>query len=200
MLHIDHAHVRYARIQRFAFAMLAVISAAALLFGLTMIVYANYHERAYIFLILGAAGFIGGIAGFVGEGSKVRAALSYGAIAFGMMGLIIGLNYLTNRYGPSPNQGRGEIVLAMSCIAILAGIAGALFAQPNVSVAALSSVFMLGVIASLGVATLTAGTVYLLVLQSYKHAYLLLGTGTVCLLAGIACGVIAQSKVRTSSH
>src|SRR5437588_6733687 len=135
--------------QSLLFAAITVFGVAALLLGLALIIFAHYHERAYVFLGLGAAGFIGGIAGIVGTGSKVKAALNYGVIALGMVGVIVGLNYLTKIYGSYQNQTRGDIVIALSIVAILAGIVGALIADPKGGVVASSSVVMLGVIASL---------------------------------------------------
>src|SRR5204863_1633167 len=88
--------------QSLTLAAITVFGVAALLLGLALIIFAHYHERAYVFLGLGAAGFIGGIVGIVGmvgAGSRVKAALSYGVIATGMMGISVGLNYLTNIYG-----------------------------------------------------------------------------------------------------
>ena len=168
--------------------------------GLVLIIFAHYHERAYVFLGLGAGGFIGGIAGIIGAGSRVKAVLSYGMIAMGMMGIIVGLNYLMSLYGPPPNQTYGNIVIALSMVAILAGIVGALIAQPKGGIAAVSSVIMLGMLASLGIVALIVGTVYLVVLQSQEHAYLLLGIGAVCLISGITCGILAQNRVKATSH
>lgn len=184
--------------QLLPFAAITVFGIAALLLGLALIIFAHYHERAYVFLGLGAPGFIGGIAGIAGVGSKVKAALSYGVIALGIMGMIVGLNYLTNIYGPSPNQTHGNIVVALSIVAILAGIVGALIVQPKKGIAAFSSVIMLGVIASMGLVVLIVGTVYLVVLR-YQGAYPLLGTGTVCLIGGIVCGIFAQSRAKATS-
>jgi len=181
------------------FAVVTVFGIAALLLGLALIIFAHYHERAYVFLGLGAAGFIGGIAGIVGVGSKVKAALSYGVIALGIMAMIVGVNYLTNIYGPSPNQTHGDIVIALSIVTILAGIVGALIVQPKGGIAAFSSVIMLGVIASMGIVVLIVGTIYLVVLR-YQGAYPLLGAGTVCLIVGIACGIYDQSRARTTSR
>src|SRR5437879_5924693 len=89
--HSDHSLTRK---QPLTLATMSVFGVAALLLGLTLIIFAHYHERAYVLLGLGAGGFIGGIAGIVGVGSKVKAALSYGVIALGMMGMVVGLNYL----------------------------------------------------------------------------------------------------------
>lgn len=114
----DHS---LARNQLLTFATITVFGGAALLLGLALIIFAQYHERAYIFLGLDAGGFIGGIAGIIGAGSKVKAALSYGAIALGIMGMIVGLNYLANHYGLAPNPTYGDIVIALSLVAILGG-------------------------------------------------------------------------------
>lgn len=193
----DHS---LARKQSLTFATIAVFGVAALLLGLALIIFAHYHERAYIFLSLGAGGFIGGIAGIIGAGSKVKAALSYGVIALGVMGMIVGLNYLADRYGSAPNRTYGDIVIALSLVAILGGIVGALITQPRGGMAAFSSVIMLGVIASMGLVALTVGTIYLAVLHYQGRAYLLLGAGAVCLIGGIACGIFAQSGARITSR
>jgi hypothetical protein len=116
----DHSHTRK---QSFTFATITVFGGAAFLLGLSLILFAHYHERAYLFLSLGAGSFIGGIAGIVGAGPKTRTALSYGAIALGMMGIVVGLNYYVDRYGPAANQTHGNTVIALSLVAILAGIA-----------------------------------------------------------------------------
>jgi hypothetical protein len=188
--------------QSITFAAITVFGVAALLLGLALIIFAHYHERAYVFLCLGAGGFIGGIAGFVGTGSKVKVALSlsYGVIGLSMVGIIVGLNYVTNSYGPAPHETFGDIVIALSIVAILAGIVGALVAQPKGGIAALSSVILLGVIASTGIAALIVGTIYLVVLEHQGHAYPLIGAGAVCLIGGIACGIFAQSRARATSR
>src|SRR5947207_9675771 len=86
--------------QKQSFAVVTFFGILALLLGLALIIFAHYHERAYVFLGLGAAGLIGGIAGIVGAGPRVKTALSYGGIALGMVGIIVGLNYMTHIYGP----------------------------------------------------------------------------------------------------
>ena len=101
--------------------------------------------------------------------------------------------------GP-PGQTGGEIVIDLSIVAILAGIVGALSAQPKGGMAAFSSVIMLGVIASIGIVAPTVGTIYLVMLQNQGHAYLLLGTRAVCLIGGIICGIFVQSRARATSY
>ena len=181
------------------FAAITVFGVAALFLGLASIIFAHYHERAYIFLGLGTAGFIDGIVGMVGARSKVKAALSYGMIATGVMGISVGLNYLTNIYGAAPNQAHGDIVIALSSVAILAGIVGALMVQPKGGIAAFSSVILLGVIASIGLVALIVGTISLVVLHD-QGAYPLLGAGAVCLVGGIAFGIFAQSRARATAR
>jgi hypothetical protein len=195
--HFNHSNTRK---QSLTFATITAFGVAAVLLGLALILFAHYHERAYLFLGLGAGGVIGGIAGIVGAGPKKRTALSYGAIALGMMGIAVGLNYYVDRYGPAANQTHGNIVMALSLVAILAGIVGALIAQPKAGMATFSSVITLGVIASGGIVAVTVGTIYLLVLQSPGHAYLLLGVGVVCLLVGIACGSFVQRRAKITLH
>ena len=103
MPHSDHSLLRK---QLLTFTIITVFGIPALLLGLALVIFAHYHERAYAFLGLGAGGFIGGIAGIVAAGSKVRAALSYGVIALGMMGIIVGFNYLAVLYGRTPRPDR----------------------------------------------------------------------------------------------
>jgi len=195
---VQPTHQSSAQKQSITFAVITIFGAAALLLGLILIIFAHYHERAYIFLGLGAAGFIGGLAGIVIAGSKIKVALGYGVIALGMMGMPVGLNYLANRYGSGPNYTHGVIVIALSIAAILGGIVGALIVQPKGGIAAVLSVITLGVIASSGIVALTVGTIYLVVLEHQGHAYSLLGAGAACLIVGVACGIFAQSKARTT--
>jgi hypothetical protein len=195
---VQQTHQSSTQKQSITFAVISIFGAAALLLGLALITFAHYHERAYVFLGLGAAGFIGGIAGIIVARSKIKVALGYGVIALGMMGIPVGLNYLANRYGPAPNDAHGVIVLALSIVAILGGIVGALMVQPKGGMATVSSVIMLGVLASSGIVALIVGMIYLVVLEHQGRAYSLLGAGVVCLIVGIACGVFAQRKVRTT--
>jgi hypothetical protein len=186
--------------QRVAFVSITVFGVAALLLGLVLIIFAHYHERAYVFLGLGAGCFIGGIAGILETRSKGKVALSYGMIATGMMGSIIGLNYLVSRYGPAPNQTHGYMVIVLSIVTILVGIAGALITQPKGSKVAFLRMIMLGGIAPIGVVALVVGTVYLVVLQHQGHAYPLLGIGMACLIGGLTCSIFIQSRARLTSR
>jgi uncharacterized membrane protein HdeD (DUF308 family) len=181
------------RHQAVIFSVTTVFGALALLFGVYLIIFMRYHERAYVFLGMGAACFIGGIAGLAAAGSKIKAALSYGVIALGIVGIVVGINYLTYRF--ASYQTRGHIVIALSILIVLGGIIAALIVQPRRGFAAFSSVIMLGVIASAGIMALIVGTIYLSAFEYQGHAYPLLAAGAVCLVCGILCGIYAQSKV-----
>ncbi len=179
------------------FAVITVVGAAALVLGLSLIIYANYHERAYIFLDLGAGGLIGGIAGMIVVGQKTRAASGYGLIAMGMVGMVVGFNYMISEYGPEPNLAHGYLVISLSTIAILIGVIGELIAQSKNGFAGIWSVLVLGVIGSIGIAMFIVGMLYLAVLERHMHAYVLLVLGSVCLVGGIVGAIVAQRKAST---
>lgn len=177
------------------FATITFAGFAVLLFGLALIFFAHDHERAYIFLALGAGGIIGGIAGLVGAASRTRTVLSYGVIASGIMGITVGLNYLVDRYGPSPNQAHATLVIALSLVVILSGITGVLRGHSKGSIRRiLSRVITVGIIASLGVVAMTVGMVYLVVLHSQGHASFLLAGGALCFIGGVAYSMFAHSR------
>lgn len=179
------------------FAVITSVGAAALLLGLALIIFKNYHERAYIFLILGADGFMGGLAGMILRGQKVRAVLDNGLIAMGFVGMVIGFNYLINQYGPGPNLAHGYLVTSVSTVAILAGVIGELIAQSRNGFVGIWSVFVMGVIGSLGITLFIVGVMYLAVLDYHRHAYVLLALGAVCLVGGIVGGIVARRRTST---
>ena len=181
------------------FAIVSSVGAAALVLGLVLIITANYHERAYIFLILGAGGFMGGLAGMIVGGQKVRAVLDFGLIAMGFVGMVVGFNYLISQYGPEPNLAHGYLVISLSTIAILIGIIGELIAQSQNGFVGIWSVVVLGVIGSIGIAMLIVGMVYLAVLERHMPAYVLLVFGSVCLVGGIVGAIVAQHRVKVIS-
>lgn len=178
--------------QLMMFSAITVFGFVALLFGVFLIIFMRYHERAYVFLGLGAACFIGGIAGIIVTAPKIKAAACYGIIALGMIGIIVGLNYLTYHF--ASYQERGYLVIAVSILIMLGGIVGALLAQPRARFAAASSVLALGIVASAGIVGLILGSIYLAAFEYQGHAYPLLGAGALCLVGGIACGIFAQRR------
>ena len=153
----------------------------------------GYHERAYVFLGLGTGCFIGGIAGIIETRVKFKTTLSYGMIALGMMGVVVGINYVVDRYGPAPSPTHAVLVLSMSVAAILIGIFRAWIGQPQRRMAKLSSLLTLGIIASAGIVAVAVGVIYTYVLESPKHGYMLLGAGVVCLVIGIVGGVLSRN-------
>ena len=50
---VQHTNHTLMQKEVIAFAVITAIGAAALALGLALIIFANYHERAYMFLILG---------------------------------------------------------------------------------------------------------------------------------------------------
>lgn len=189
-----------ARKETVLFAVLTAAGATAVMFGLSLIIFAHYHERAYVFLILGAGGFMGGIAGMVVVRQKARAAFDYGLTAMGIVGLVIGLNYLTGEYGPEPNLVRGYLVLTLGMSAVLLGLALEMLMLPGIGFVGFSSVFIVGVIGSIGLAALIVGTVCLALLDYPARGYFLLATGSVCLVGGIAWMICVQRKASTSQE
>jgi hypothetical protein len=179
-----------------SYAAITIVGVSSLLLGLYLIIVVGYHERAYVFLGIGTGCFIGGIAGIIETRAKFKTALSYGMIALGMMGIVVGINYLVDRYGPSASPTRAALVLSASVAGILIGIFGAWIVQPKGGIAKLSSVLTLGIIASVGIVAVTVGIIYKFVLNSPTHAYMLSGVGVVCLVIGIVGGVFLQSRTK----
>lgn len=192
----QQADTRFLRKRTLSYATIASFGVVALLVGLILIIVVNYHERAYVFLGLGTGCFIGGIAGIVGARANFKTVLSYGMIAFGMMGAVIGLNYLYARYGPAPNVGHAILVLSISVVALLVGILGAWMVRTKGSLVTLLSVLTLGIIASMGIVAMNVGIIYNFELDSPKHGSILLSVGIVCLIAGVVGGRISQGRMK----
>lgn len=175
------------------YAAITIVGVASLLLGLYLIIIVGYHERAYVFLGLGTGCFIGGIAGMIETRYKFKTALSYGLIALGMMGIVVGINYLVDRYGPPPSLSHAALVLSGSIVAILVGIVGAWIGRKGIAM--LSSVLTLGIIASVGIVMVTVGVIYTYALESPKHGYMLVGVGMVGVVIGIVGGVFSQGRM-----
>lgn len=164
-----------------------------LAFGVFLLTYMRYHERAYVFLCPGAAGLIGGIAGIIAPQAKFKAALFYGVMAFAIVTMTVGVNYLT--YHSIQDQQRGYACIAGGIIILLVGIVGAIIAQPMARIAACFSVIELGIAASAGIVACIIGC-HLLTVDGYQHeAYTTIAIGTICFLGGIASAALTQNKV-----
>lgn len=174
------------------FAAMTILGAAAIGLGLALIVFAHYHERAYIFLILGAGGFMGGVAGMIVVGRSARAALDYALIAMGIVGMVVGLNYLIGEYGPGPAPDHGYLVIAVSVLAILVGLIRELVVLRKSGSAARTSVCIAGVVGSIGLAVGIVGTILLAVLDAPGYGLFLLASGVVCLIGGIAWMILGE--------
>lgn len=175
------------------FPIILVLGVLILTFGIYLLIYLHYHERAYIFLGSGAACLIGGIAGVISAHAKVKMAIFYGIMAFSIIGLTVGVNYLTYHF--IQDQERGYAVLAAGTFLLIVGIVGGIVGQPGVRLAAFYSTLELGVIASGGIAILLIGS-HLLTIHRYRQdAYVALAIGIICLLGGIISAALTQYKV-----
>jgi hypothetical protein len=159
--------------------------------GVYLVIFMRYHERAYTPMALGGACFIGSIAGLIMPSAKVKAAFFYGIIALGIVGLLIGANYLTYHF----YHELAYIVLGVSVLCLLGGVVGAITIFPHARLRACLSVFTLGILASTGIVALIVGIDRLLALDYHQNPYLLLAAGMACLLAGIAGAIGTQSLV-----
>ncbi|MHB8599366.1 MAG: hypothetical protein ACYDER_21465 [Ktedonobacteraceae bacterium] len=174
------------------FLVTLVMGFLILAFGVFLLTYMRYHERAYVFLVVGAACLIGGIAGVIAPQSKVKAAIFYGVMAFAIVTMTVGVNYLT--YHNIQDHQRGYACIAGSIIILLVGIVGAIVSQPMARLAACFSVVELGIAASIGIVAFIIGS-HLLTVEGYQHeAYVIIAIGAVCFLGGIASAALTQNK------
>ena len=172
----------------------ALIAGALLLaFGVFLLIFMHYHERAYIFLGTGAACLIGGIAGLLTVQEKVKTAIFYAITAFSIIGMTVGFNYLTYRF--ISDQQRGYAVVAVAGLFLIVGVVGAIVTQPRARLAACFSALTLGVIASSGIAALLIGSHLLTVHRYHKDAYMIIAAGIICFLGGIAISALTQRKM-----
>lgn len=175
------------------FLAILIIGFLLLALGIFLVTYMRYHERAYVFLCSGAAGLIGGIAGVIASHAKVKTAIFYGVMAFAIITVTVGVNYLT--YHSLQNHQLGYICIVGGSIILLAGIIGAIVAQPMARIAACFSVVELGIAASIGIVAFIIGC-HLLTVEGYqREAYTALGLGIVCFLGGIASAALTQNKM-----
>ena len=175
------------------FTVTLVMGILILSFGVYLLIFMQYHERAYIFLSAGAACLIGGVAGIIAPQSKIKAAVFYGVMAFAIVMLAVGVNYLT--YSFAQYQERGYAVIAVGTVVLLVGIVGAIVAQPRARVAACFSVIELGIAASTGIVAFIIGC-HLLTVDGYqKDAYMALAIGMVCFIGGIVGATMTQYKL-----
>ena len=175
------------------FSLITLFGLLVLIIGMYLLTVMIYHERAYVPLGIGAACFIGGLAGLIVRPSRLKVAACYGVIALGMLALVVGLNYLT--YPFQSYQIRGYIVIGTGILCLLGGITGAIAFQPEAKKVACYSALVLGVIASLGIVGLIVGLDQLIAFAHSRFAIILVGSGSVCFLGGVAATIIMQRRM-----
>lgn len=179
------------------FSITMVLGMFTLVVGSYLLTYMAYHERAYVTLSIGAACFIGSLAGLIVKPSRVKMALCYSVIAVGMLAFLIGSNYLTYPWSHIYRE-RAYIVLGIGTLCLLGGIGGAFALQPKAKKVTCYSILALGIVASLGIIGLIVGVDQLILLESPKYAPVLLGSGSACLLGGIVSTIMLQRRMHHS--
>ncbi len=84
---------------------------------------------------------------------------------------------------------RSHVAVETSILCLLGGLVGTLVTRPKTQAVVSSSAIALGIVA-LGV-----GSYFLTTLEYHERAYIVLGSGIICLLGGIAGILVARSKV-----
>jgi uncharacterized membrane protein HdeD (DUF308 family) len=174
------------------FLILFMLGLLLLAIGVYLVIFMRYHERAYTPMALGGAFFISGIAGLIMPPPKAKAAFFYGMLALGIVGLLIGVNYLTFPF----YHERGYLVLVISVLCIAGGMVGAVAVYPQDRWRASLSVLTLGMLASTGIVILILGADRLLAIdfQQTQNAYAFLTAGAACLLGGILGAIGTQIR------
>src|SRR5438270_866650 len=126
------------------FSFTTALGMFTLVVGSYFLTYMAYHERAYATLSIGAACFIGSLAGLIVKPSRVKMALCYSVIATGMLAFLIGSNYLTYPWSHIYLE-RAYIVLGIGTLCLLGGIGGAFALQPKVKKVTCYSILALGI-------------------------------------------------------
>jgi MFS family permease len=147
--------------------------------------YAALHHREplHILAMTLALGVIALIVGSIVARTSKRTLL-YGMIAFGIVALCIGLYSIRFLH----YHERAGLAIGTGLICLVGGCAGILV--PRSRLAVLAGVVILGAIA-LGI-----GFYNLTVLEYYGRAYMVLGTGALCVLIGLV-GLATLHRTRT---
>ena len=144
------------------------------------------QERLHVLILTVSLCLLGGLVGAIVTHSK-KQAISFAVIVCGIASLVIGIYFRTSL----DYHERAIFTLGVGILCIIGGIAR--FVIDRSRIAALSGV------AGLGIVALSAGIYFLMALKHQYVAYMILGTGILCLLGGLAGIVIGRSKAQASS-
>lgn len=145
----------------------------------------NHKERLHVLFLTAGLCLLGGIIGAIVTHSKTQA-ISFGLIVCGIASLGIGTYFMASlNY-----HERAIFTFGIGILCIIGGIAGIIVARSRI--AALSGV------AGLGIVALSVGIYFLAALGFHKVAYMILGTGVLCLLGGLAGTIIARSRAQAT--
>lgn len=143
----------------------------------------NYQEGSHILLLAIVLCVLGAIIGTIvtRPGAQV---ISSVLVVLGVAALCAGLYFVFHLH----YHERASVVVGSGIMGIVGGLAGLLV--PRSTIATLAGVIILGV------ATLGLGFYFLSVLAYHGRAYMVLGTGALCLLAGLV-GIIMVAQHRS---
>ncbi len=145
----------------------------------------NHKERLHVLFLTVGLCLLGGMIGAIVTHSKTQA-ISFGLIVCGIASLGIGTYFMTSL----DYHERAIFTFGIGILCIIGGIAGVIVARSRI--AALSGV------AGLGIVALSVGIYFLTALGFHKVAYMILGTGVLCLLGGLVGTIIARSRAQAT--
>lgn len=144
-----------------------------------------FHDRRHVLLLTGLLCFVAGMIGTVVTRAKAQAA-SCAILVLGLIALGIGLYFRIHLH----YHERTVAALGIGALGFLGGLAGIIIPRSRIAA--------LGGLLALGLVTLSIGLYWLTVLGYHGRAYLVLGTGTLCLLGSLAGFIVIQYKASTA--
>jgi hypothetical protein len=146
-----------------------------------------FHDRLHVLLLTGLLCLVAGMIGTVVTRAKAQAA-SCAILLLGLLALGIGLYFRVHLH----YHERAAAALGIGLLGFLGGLAGLL--MPRSRAASLGGLLVLGLI------TLSIGLYCLTILGYHGRAYMVLGTGTLCLLGSLAGYLVIQYRTSTAGR
>ena len=146
-----------------------------------------YHDRRHVLLLTGLLCLVAGIIGTVVTRAKAQAT-SCAILLLGLIALSIGLYFRVDLH----YHERAAAALGIGVLGFLGGLAGIII--PRSMAAALGGLLVLGLV------TLSIGLYCLTILGYHGRAYMVLGTGTLCLLGSLVGIIVNQYRAHTAGR